>query len=163
MNIKEIPEVVLKHFNTDITTAKVLTIILNWIKKGMETDAKMQAVDEFWEVHKNEFHDMGFICSSTIEHPLFGAYNRISTRLRYLRMEKMQNPFVITSHKYKDFDSTGPLSMDQICNESLCTLKDVKISLNKLQSLGIIGKGTKDFMSTYWYWLEDESYLVAIK
>jgi hypothetical protein len=53
--------------------------------------------------------------------------------------------------------------MDQICNESLCTLKDVKISLNKLQSLGIIGKGTKDFMSTYWYWLEDESYLVAIK
>jgi hypothetical protein len=87
MNIKEIPEVVLKHFNTDITTAKVLTIILNWIKKGMETDAKMQAedeaerillekqwkwLDEFWEVHKNEFHDMGFICSSTIEHPLFG-------------------------------------------------------------------------------------------
>lgn len=174
MKICEIKDSIKKHFNSDINTAKVLSCIVSFIKKGQEQDQKNEDerqteieelkrkrlfLDTFWKIHREDFLANGFRDEPYRDHPLMMAYNEINIELHYFREGITQNPNVITQHRYKDYESTGPLPIHQISDYTELTEKDVKSSINKLESLQILAKGKKGLSSAYWYYLEDESYL----
>jgi len=129
-----------------------------------ELQKRWNFLDEFSDKHRKEFEDNGFPMKDTyttesieyIKHPLFGAYNQLSSALYFIESDLNQN-YREDRKSYYVLDrwTTGATSFEEIsCASGLSSLS-VKNILLKLMDKKMIERKKIGMGGGYHYWVCD--------
>jgi hypothetical protein len=148
----------------------IFTIIKNLIEAGMQVtssrrtfkeslerkcDKQVKFLEDFWEIHKKKFKEMGFenLEIGEMHHPLSMAFNTIYLALHWEEeRDKIENGqrtqfFIDGNH------TTGPVSYKTLSKTSKLSEYSVKNILESLVKDGFLKRSFYYNSSHYFYWI----------